>query len=116
MLVVDPWDWLEKDGSLPVQDSRLRRRVLRIARFVEYGGPLGRGEVQRTLIECARRPAGKPCTGLLWVQKTEDDGLLVMCPECGVHEAFIHNWQGTPWATGIAEPLPAVRTVPPTAN
>lgn len=40
MLVVDPWHGLTEDGHLPDDNMRLRRRVLRIARLIEYGGPL----------------------------------------------------------------------------
>lgn len=40
MLVVDPWHWLTEDGHFPDNNMRLRRQILRIARLIEYGGPL----------------------------------------------------------------------------
>jgi len=40
MLVVDAWHWLNKDGDFITHDLRLYRRMLRIARFIEYGGRL----------------------------------------------------------------------------
>src|SRR5678816_2262602 len=43
-LVVDPWDWLTKDGDFVRDNPRLYRRMLRIARFIEYGGPLKTNE------------------------------------------------------------------------
>src|SRR5262249_8893553 len=51
MVVVDPHHWLLEDGSLPTENLRLRRRALRIARTIEYGGPLRRGETRETLVE-----------------------------------------------------------------
>jgi hypothetical protein len=40
MLIVDPHHWLDENGDLPVDNPRLRRQVLRVARLIEYGGPL----------------------------------------------------------------------------
>ena len=40
VLVVDPWHWLTADGDFLVDNARLYRRMLRIARFIEYGGQL----------------------------------------------------------------------------
>ena len=106
MLTVDPWHWLTKDGQLLFDNPRLYRRMLRIARFIEYGGPLKNNETRETLIECKRRPKGKPCLGLLWVVKTEDDGILAHCLSCKTEETFIHNWQKTEWADGMMEAVP----------
>ena len=108
MLTVDPWHWLDKDGRFLVDEPRLYRRMLRIARFIEYGGPLKKNETRETLIECKRRPKGKPCLGLMWVVKTEDDGILAHCLVCKTEEAFIHNWQNTEWADGMMEAVPVV--------
>ena len=106
MLVVDPSHWLDADGSLPTGNPQLRRQMLRVARLIEYGGPLKRGESRETLIDCARRPNRKPCPGLLWVLKTEEDAIVAVCSGCGVNEAMVHNWQGTPWAEGVMAPVP----------
>jgi len=106
MLVVDPWDWLDKDGCFLRENPRLYRRMLRVARFIEYAGPLEKNETRETLIDCKRRPEGKPCLGLMWVVKTEDDAILVHCLVCKTEETFIHNWQKTEWADGMMEPVP----------
>jgi hypothetical protein len=105
MLVVDPWHWLDKEGNLPADNLRLRRQVLRVARFIEYGGSLKKLESRETLLECKRRPKGKPCLGLMWVVKTEDDAINAFCRMCG-DEAMIHNWQETEWAAGMMKAVP----------
>jgi hypothetical protein len=105
MLVVDPWHWLTEDGHFLVDNPRLYRQMLRIARFIEYGGTLKRNETRETLLECKRRPKGKPCVGLMWVAKTGDDGILAHCILCKTEEAFVHNWQGTEWAEGMMAPV-----------
>jgi hypothetical protein len=56
VLVVDPWHWLTEDGDFLVDNPRLYRRMLRIARLIEYGGKLQKNETRETLVECA-------CTG-----------------------------------------------------
>jgi hypothetical protein len=80
--------------------------MLRIARFIEYGGPLKKNETRETLIECKRRPKGRACVGLMWVAKTDDDAVIAHCVLCRNEEAFIHNWQETEWANGMMEPVP----------
>jgi hypothetical protein len=105
VLVVDPWCWLEKDGGLPTNNPRLRRRIIRVARFIEYGGPLQPGESRETLVECKRRPGGHACLGLMWVTKTGTDAIEAFCEVCSSAEAIIHNWQETEWASGMMEPV-----------
>jgi hypothetical protein len=105
MLVVDPWDWLTEEGELLREKPRLYRRMLRIARIIEYGGELQKNQTRETLLECKRRPVGKPCLGLMWVMKTMDDGILASCVVCKTDEALVHNWQKTEWAEGM---MPAV--------
>jgi hypothetical protein len=105
-LVVDPWEWLTEDGDLPRQDVRLRRQTLFVARLIEYGGTLKKGESRETLIECKRRPHHRPCMGLLWVTKTLEEQIDAICLVCGDHAARIRNWQETDWATGMMEPGP----------
>ena len=77
LLVVDPWHWLDKDGYLLVDNPVLYRRMLRIARFIEYAGPLKKSLSQlgmtafgfclrkRALMPrlCLRRPALTPRSG-----------------------------------------------------
>jgi hypothetical protein len=106
MLVVDPWDWLNADGTLPQHEPRLYRRILRIAQFIEAGGPLPTMHARQTLLGCAKRPSGVACGGLMWVVKTEDEAIHVFCPTCRADEALIHNWQHTEWANGPMEPMP----------
>ena len=109
MLVVDPWDWLRKDGSLPLGNPGLRRNTLRVARVIEYGGPLPTGQYRQTLIECRRRPNRRPCGGLLSVVKLPDETLLATCPQCMTDQMLVHNWSETKWAAG---PQPGRRWVP----
>lgn len=103
MLVVDPWHWLAKDGLLPEDDMRARRRILRIARLIEYGGPLPALHSRETLVECSKRPSRKQCLGLMCVTKTGQDAIFAYCPVCGGDEVLIHNWQETLWAEGMMD-------------
>lgn len=80
--------------------------MLRIARFIEYGGPLAKLETRETLVECQRRPKGKPCVGLMWVIKTDEDATLAQCMVCKTDEVYVHNWQRTEWAGGMMEAVP----------
>ena len=105
-LVVDPFHWLHEDGSLPHENPRLRRQVLRVARLIEYGGPLRSLESRETLIECTRRPNRKPCPGLLWVAKTERNVIHSFCMICKTDDTFVHNWEETEWADGMMEAVP----------
>src|SRR4051812_6770020 len=105
MLVVDPWLWLEKDGGLPVDNPYVYRRMLRIARFIECGGPLATLEMRETLVACMRRPSRKACPGLIWVMKTSRDSLTTFCSVCKEDEVEIENWQRTCWATGLMAPV-----------
>lgn len=105
LLVVDFQHWLDQDGNLPHDDLRFRRRVMRVARFVEYGGTLPPRSVRETLVECKRRPAHKSCPGLMWVRKEPDKSIVAFCPACDEAEMVISNWEGTAWANGMMEPL-----------
>ncbi len=105
MLVVDPWHWLTEEGDFLRDNPRLYRRMLRVARVIEYGGKLKKTETRETLLECARRPKGKTSRGLMWVMKTGEDGLLAYCVACKTEEVLVHNWQGTAWAKGMMEPV-----------
>lgn len=106
MEILDPWQWLEKDGSIPTHDPRMRKVALRVASFIEAGGPLPPLSARQTLVPCSRRPRGKACKGLLWVVKTDNDRILVHCLTCHHEEAVIDNWQGTYWAGGPMAPAP----------
>jgi hypothetical protein len=116
MLIVDPWHWLDKNGELPVDNARIRRQVLRIARLIEYGGPLQPLHTRETLVECSKRPGGKPCPGLLWVSKNAMDAIEATCAVCDNPEIVIHNWHETQWAEGMMEPLPLDPTPTPGAT
>ncbi len=106
MLVVDPWHWLNNDGSLPFHEPRLYRRILRIAQFIEAGGPLPSMHARQTLLGCSKRPGGVACGGLMWVVKTDEDAIHAFCSTCQADEALIHNWQRTEWADGPRDPMP----------
>jgi hypothetical protein len=116
MLVVDPWHWLNTDGSLPVHEPRLYRRILRIAQFIEAGGPLPAMHARQTLLGCVRRPKGAACEGLMWVVKTQEDAIHAFCPACHADEALIHNWQETEWAEGPMDPMPVQHVTPQDLN
>jgi hypothetical protein len=108
MLSLNPHDWLDKDGQPPAGDPAARRKALRLARLIEYGGPLAPDEFRETLVECSRRPARKPCLGLLWVAKTEKHEILAYCPRCEKDEVLIQSWQDTAWAAGPMLPASLV--------
>jgi hypothetical protein len=82
-LVVDLNDLLDKHGDIPTDDLRLRRRAVRIATLVEYGGPLEQLEGRGTMVTCRRRPRGKQCLGFMWVVKRADDRIQAHCSSCG---------------------------------
>lgn len=105
-LVVDIRHWLDKNQNLPDHDLRLRRNALRIASFIEYGGPLKRKDGRETLLPCKRRPGRKPCLGLMWVMKRDDDYIEAFCFVCKDTEAVVTGWQETEWAEGPMEPAP----------
>ena len=90
--IIDIRRWMDEDGN-PVPE--LRRRVLRLARLIEYGGPLAKGAARATLVECCRRLGREQCRGLLWVVKTEDDLIATWCPGCDAHEVSILGWEDT---------------------
>lgn len=105
MLVVDPWHWLEADGSIPKDFRSFRTELLRVARLIEYGGPLKVHETRETLVECATaKRNGAACPGLLWVEKTEDDRVYAFCVTCATGDTMISNWRTTPWASGQKPP------------
>lgn len=94
------------DGDLPDSGpSPFRRQALIVARFIEYGGPIDQGSTRETLIECELRPRRRPCRGLMWVAKTEDDRIEAFCPKCESIQYVISNWSETLWADGPMEPL-----------
>ena len=103
-LSVNIRDWLDEHDE-PATPA-LRSKVLRIARLIEYGGTLERGEMRITLVECSRRPGRKPCEGLLFVTKTEDDLLFAVCPICKNDSITISGWQDTLYADGQPQPFP----------
>jgi hypothetical protein len=105
-LVIDITHWLDEQGQIPRTNLRLRRHALRIARFIEYGGPLPALQARETLVECKRRPAHRQCLGLLWVMKRNDDRIEVTCRDCQDIEAVISGWQGTDWAEGVMPGMP----------
>ena len=106
MLIVDPRDWLSEHGDLPDAPPRLRANALKVARLIEYGGPLAPGESRETLIECSKRPNRSRCPGLLWVTKRADNAIQAGCMVCKQDEILVRNWEETAWAEG---PMESVR-------
>ena len=105
MRIVDVTHWLDEHGHIPTDNPRFRRQVLRVAQFIEYGGPLKQAEFRETLVTCRRRPGGCSCLGLMWVKKTQDDSILAYCLVCKTDEALVRGWQDTDWADGPMEPV-----------
>lgn len=110
--VVNPHHWLNPDGTLP-DDTRLRNRILRVARCIEYAAELEFGEGLETLIPCRRRPGNKACRGLLWVVKQPDEAIFAYCGECREDEYLIHSWHDTLWGDG---PMVPVQLIDPTPD
>ena len=101
--VIDIRHWLdEHDNPVPA----LRRKVLRIARLIESGGPLDLGHSRETLVECSRRVDRKACQGLLWVMKTGPTTIEASCMVCRREHMVITGWEHTIWADGPMDPLP----------
>jgi hypothetical protein len=95
LVVVNPWHWLNADGSFP-SEPRLRKQSIRVAQYIEYGGPLGLGEVRETLVSCRARG----CPGLMMVLKQRDEAIQAFCQVCAADEFLIYEWEKTPWAQG----------------
>jgi hypothetical protein len=112
-LIVDIRDWLDEDGQLPIDNLIVRRRALRIAQLIEAGGPLQIGQLRETLIPCSLRPRRKPCLGLLWVEKVQNDRIYAYCLTCNHEEILISGWQDTMWANGPMEPASEEIFAPP---
>jgi len=55
MRIIDVTHWLDEHGHIPTDNLRFRRQVLRVAQFIEYGGPLQLTEFRETLIARERR-------------------------------------------------------------
>lgn len=100
--VINIQHWLDETGA-PV--PAVRRQALRVARLIEYGGPLEIGFLRGTLVECSRRVARRPCQGLLWVAKVDDATIEVFCPSCRRERLQISGWEQTEWAEGPMTPL-----------
>src|SRR5262245_61582163 len=81
-LIVDIRDWLDDRGELPRIDLQIFRQALRVAQLIEAGGPLEAGQFRETLVACSCRPNRRPCLGLLWVEKAEDDRIWAYCVTC----------------------------------
>jgi hypothetical protein len=107
VLVVDIRHWLLPNGDA---HPSLRTRVLRIARLIEYGGPLPPRHARETLVECSRRPRRKQCPGLLWVAKLDNGALEAHCELCNDETIHISGWDETIWAEGPMPPVPLTNT------
>jgi len=83
----------------------VRRQALRIARLIEYGGPLELGYSRETLVECSRRLDRRPCEGLLWVSKLDAHTIEAECLLCRRERILISGWEAMPWADGPMEPV-----------
>lgn len=103
--VIDVRPWLDEMEEPATPE--LRRRTIRIARLIEYGGTLRPRESRMTLVECTDRTGRRACTGFLLVSKSEDDSLEAWCPHCNSHSILIIGWQETEYAEGPPAPFSA---------
>ena len=39
MRIINVTHWLDEHGQIPTDNLRFRQQVLRVAQFIEYGGP-----------------------------------------------------------------------------
>ena len=102
LLNVDPHDFIDQEGNLPVVGAA-RLTAVRVAQCIEYAGTLAKEEGRATLIPCRFRPGGVACDGFLIVIKQPDTSILAVCNGCEEPQYLIHNWQDMPWAKGPAE-------------
>ena len=100
--VINIQHWLDENGE-PARP--VRKQALRVARLIEYGGPLEVGHTRLTLVECTRRVDRRPCEGLLWVVKKDAATIEASCESCGREHLLISGWEFTEWADGPMEPL-----------
>lgn len=100
--VINIQHWLDEQGD---PAPAVRRQALRVARLIEYGGPLGVGYIRGTLVECSRRIDRRACPGLLWVGKIDDKTIEAYCLKCRREHLLISGWEFTDWADGPMEPL-----------
>lgn len=105
MLIVNPWHWMSEDEWFPDDNPRLRRKLLRIARLIEYGAELEPLQTRLTLVECTKRKDKKRCSGFLVVQKQPDDTLYAECMTCRKDQIIITDWQSTLWGLGFASTI-----------
>jgi len=108
--VINIQHWLDENGA---PAPPVRRQALRIARLIEYGGPLATGYGRETLVECSRRVDRRRCEGLLWVAKASDGTLVACCPVCRREDLVISGWEDTDWADGPMEPVSTDDAEPP---
>lgn len=93
------------DGEDLPASGRARGLALRAAQLVEAGGPLEPEHARETLVACRFREGRRPCSGLTWVVKRQDDSIEAFCPVCRGLDCMISGWQETPWAEGPMEPI-----------
>lgn len=108
--VIDIRHWLDESGR-PARP--VRRQALRVARLIEYGGPLEVGYTRETLVECSRRINRQPCEGLLWVVKVDLATIEATCLVCRRELLVIRGWELTEWANGPMEPVSPDLDLPP---
>jgi hypothetical protein len=94
--------WLDEHGQ---PAAAVRRGALRVARLIEYGGPLEVGQIRATLVECSRRVKRRACSGLLWVGKLDTGTIEAYCLGCQREHLLISGWEETEWADGPMEPV-----------
>ena len=81
------------DARIPEAAKRIRLHVRTIVHAVSQARP---GETVSTTIRCTKRPAHKPCPGVIQGRhETTEDHLAWICGMCGAG-GLATNWRGCP--------------------
>ena len=95
--VTDFTHFLDETGGFPPGIPGPARRLGEYlgSIVVAATAPHPRGS-QKPQIQCRRRPARRPCSGIVGYRIMSDTRINWDCPRCG-DNGFIANWQGTAW-------------------
>lgn len=101
-LVSDTWitdltHFLDEEGRIVPKKGPARRLTEFFASIVTMCSHPYLTPPPKYLVRCRRRPARKPCAGVIQADldpPTED--IVWWCPVCG-DNGYIRNWKGTIW-------------------
>ena len=95
--IADLTHFLDEEGCIAPTKGPARRLADFFASIVVIGSHPYPIAPSTYMVRCRRRPARKPCTGVIEVDldpPTED--IVWWCPVCG-DNGYIRNWKGTIW-------------------